>query len=103
MASPIAQSTIERERHTLSGWAALVVVILWFIGAAAYFVSIAKSGAQGVLGPEAVFPRLFSSTLLFGLGIFFCCGFFTLEPNEARVLILFGNYKGSERRSGFHW
>jgi regulator of protease activity HflC (stomatin/prohibitin superfamily) len=33
----------------------------------------------------------------------FCCGFFTLQPNEARVLILFGAYHGSTRRSGFHW
>ena len=38
-----------------------------------------------------------------GLGIFACFGFFTLEPNEARVLILFGAYKGTVRQSGFHW
>ncbi|MBM3902879.1 MAG: SPFH domain-containing protein [Verrucomicrobia bacterium] len=31
------------------------------------------------------------------------CGFFTLQPNEARVLVLFGSYKGTVRRSGFHW
>jgi regulator of protease activity HflC (stomatin/prohibitin superfamily) len=30
-------------------------------------------------------------------------GFFTLQPNEARVLILFGRYKGTVRESGFHW
>jgi regulator of protease activity HflC (stomatin/prohibitin superfamily) len=30
-------------------------------------------------------------------------GFFTLQPNEARVLILFGGYKGTVRTSGFHW
>jgi regulator of protease activity HflC (stomatin/prohibitin superfamily) len=30
-------------------------------------------------------------------------GFMTLQPNEARVLILFGAYKGTVRRSGFHW
>ena len=28
---------------------------------------------------------------------------FTLQPNEARVLILFGAYKGTVRESGFHW
>jgi regulator of protease activity HflC (stomatin/prohibitin superfamily) len=32
-----------------------------------------------------------------------CFGFFTLQPNEARVLILFGAYKGTVRQSGFHW
>jgi regulator of protease activity HflC (stomatin/prohibitin superfamily) len=30
-------------------------------------------------------------------------GFFTLQPNEARVLVLFGDYKGTVRTSGFHW
>jgi regulator of protease activity HflC (stomatin/prohibitin superfamily) len=30
-------------------------------------------------------------------------GFFSLQPNEARVLILFGNYKGTVRKNGFHW
>jgi regulator of protease activity HflC (stomatin/prohibitin superfamily) len=30
-------------------------------------------------------------------------GFFTLQPNEARVLVLFGKYIGTVRQSGFHW
>lgn len=36
-------------------------------------------------------------------GVLSCFGYFTLQPNEARVLILFGAYKGTTRRSGFHW
>ena len=30
-------------------------------------------------------------------------GLFSLQPNEARVLVLFGAYKGTVRESGFHW
>ena len=30
-------------------------------------------------------------------------GYFTLQPNQARVLMLFGAYKGTVRESGFHW
>jgi regulator of protease activity HflC (stomatin/prohibitin superfamily) len=30
-------------------------------------------------------------------------GFFTLQPNMAAVLILFGKYKGMALASGFHW
>ncbi|MBB6142537.1 regulator of protease activity HflC (stomatin/prohibitin superfamily) [Silvibacterium bohemicum] len=30
-------------------------------------------------------------------------GFFTLQPNEARVLLLFGSYKGTVRSDGFFW
>ena len=30
-------------------------------------------------------------------------GYFIVEPNQAAVLMLFGNYKGSERRPGLWW
>ncbi len=30
-------------------------------------------------------------------------GLFSLQPNEARVLVLFGEYKGTVRTAGFHW
>lgn len=43
-------------------------------------------------------------------GILLCCfmfimlmGFFTIQPNQARVLILFGDYRGTVRDEGFHW
>ena len=35
--------------------------------------------------------------------IFLMTGFFTLQPNQARVLVLFGKYCGTVRDSGFHW
>jgi len=37
------------------------------------------------------------------LAIILLTGHFTLQPNEARVLILFGAYKGTVRASGFWW
>lgn len=30
-------------------------------------------------------------------------GFYTLQPNESRVLILFGNYRGTVKQPGWHW
>ena len=30
-------------------------------------------------------------------------GLFSLQPNEARVLVLFGDYRGTVRDDGFHW
>jgi len=41
--------------------------------------------------------------LLVPVFIVMLTGFFTLQPNEARVLVLFGDYKGTVRTSGFHW
>ncbi len=46
--------------------------------------------------------------LLFGMIpilIFLFCirGFFIVNPNESRVLVLFGNYQGSIKENGFYW
>lgn len=32
-----------------------------------------------------------------------CVGYFTQEPNEARVMVFFGQYKGTCRNVGFFW
>jgi regulator of protease activity HflC (stomatin/prohibitin superfamily) len=36
-------------------------------------------------------------------GVIMLAGHFTLQPNEARVLTLFGTYVGTVRESGFFW
>ncbi|MCM1483422.1 MAG: SPFH domain-containing protein [Muribaculaceae bacterium] len=38
--------------------------------------------------------------IIFILG---CVGYFTQEPNEARVMIFFGKYRGTCRRVGYYW
>ena len=43
------------------------------------------------------------SLLAIPVWIILLTGFFTLQPNEARVLVLFGAYRGTVRESGFHW
>ena len=37
------------------------------------------------------------------VGAIMCPGHFTVQPNTARVLILFGDYRGTVRRAGLHW
>jgi len=101
MAAPQSNPTVERDRHALNGWLALVLVVLWFIIAVAVFVSIGS--IDGDDNPGAVGLRVVGAVLMVAIGIFSWFGFFTLEPNEARVLILFGAYKGTVRMSGFHW
>jgi regulator of protease activity HflC (stomatin/prohibitin superfamily) len=41
--------------------------------------------------------------VLFRSSFFSCFGYFALQPNEGRVLILFGSYRGTVRDSGWHW
>ena len=49
------------------------------------------------------FYLLIGSILLLLFTMISFQGHFTLQPNEARVLILFGAYRGTVRDSGFHW
>jgi regulator of protease activity HflC (stomatin/prohibitin superfamily) len=37
------------------------------------------------------------------VSLFLWPGFFELEPNEARVMVFFGKYKGTFRETGFFW
>jgi len=46
---------------------------------------------------------LITAVVLMVVWVILVMGFFTLQPNEARVLLLFGQYKGTVRTSGFHW
>lgn len=39
----------------------------------------------------------------FGLGLLILRGLVLVEPNQARVVLLFGKYKGTMRSPGFHW
>src|SRR5580700_12058996 len=46
---------------------------------------------------------IFFAVVVSALGLLSLKGHFSLQPNEARVLILFGHYRGTVRDSGFHW
>ena len=46
---------------------------------------------------------LVSGIVLIITAIIFACGFMMLEPNEARVLLFFGTYKGTFYDTGFWW
>jgi regulator of protease activity HflC (stomatin/prohibitin superfamily) len=96
-------ATFEKEIEALSGWLMLAVFLALIVGAAAFFVMTVRSGAQAELLASQVAWRIIASGLTVGLVGFLLGGHFTLQPNEARVLILFGSYKGTVRKSGFHW
>lgn len=62
---------------------------------------IAVSIAYG--GEENLWLSLGVTIPLFIIFILGCCGYFVQEPNEARVMIFFGNYRGTCRKVGFYW
>jgi regulator of protease activity HflC (stomatin/prohibitin superfamily) len=96
--------TREREIRVPNGWFMLPVVIAVFavaIWLGVLFGLTVKRAAEA--GGLPNFWLLGSGVLAIGLGIFLCFGFFTLQPNEGRVLVLFGSYRGTVRTSGWHW
>jgi regulator of protease activity HflC (stomatin/prohibitin superfamily) len=95
------QASLNREQSVkvFNGWAMLVVFIALLIGDIALFVNLAMRLGQSETPPLLFFIYLFLVPVL----IFLMTGFFTLQPNEARVLLLFGKYRGTVRDSGFHW
>ena len=93
--------SVEREVSVFSGWLMLLVnVALLFLGIFLFARSLYEFNALQHAFPVA---RFVASILMFLLAVLFLTGHFTLQPNQARVLILFGAYHGTSRQSGFHW
>jgi regulator of protease activity HflC (stomatin/prohibitin superfamily) len=92
--------TIEQERHVPNGWLMLPIALALLLGG----VALTILGAGAFQTPHHTVAALVIVGIVVILaGVLLVPGFFTLQPNEARVLILFGAYKGTARTPGFHW
>lgn len=93
----------EKTVRTTSGWVVLPLTILSFL-AVPYLIVLMSRVAEGADGVTPEFWWLLGLTiadlLAFGL---MAAGFFVVEPNGSKVLLLFGKYIGTEREPGFHW
>src|SRR5262245_1598949 len=84
----------ERVRSTVSGFLVLAVVLVVMVTAVFGFRRAAiAQGATSVLAWVAVFVV----SLIVGKGVFI------LNPNEGKVLQLFGAYRGTARTAGLRW
>ena len=79
----------------------LPTVILLILGSAAGLICSIAVGVKS--GGPPNWTGLILSLLMEIFSIILLSGFFTLQPNEARVLLLFGAYRGTVRKPGFHW
>jgi len=90
---PAQAAAAERVVSAMNGWMMLIVNFALLLGAA--FVGYRMAAVTG--------PMQVLAGLLAVAGFIMVGGYFTLQPNQARVLMLFGAYKGTVRSSGFHW
>lgn len=95
----MGQFTHEKGIQVPNGWSMLVGTLLGFAGAIALMVLFIVSAVQ----EHPNFWYLGCGVPLLIVSIFVANGFFTLQPNEASVITLFGNYVGTVREDGFHW
>ena len=79
--------TNENEYSPLSGYLMLTVVLILFLLGLAVTIAVRN--------PEFVW--------LIVIAVFLMPGFFFLNPNTSMVLVLFGDYKGTVKTSGFFW
>jgi len=102
MKTEISKTASSEQPTTASnGWGMLAFNLALFFGAIAWFIATIVMAVKS--GHETGLWALIPAGLLFVLAITLLTGHFTLQPNEARVLILFGAYKGTVRTSGFWW
>jgi regulator of protease activity HflC (stomatin/prohibitin superfamily) len=86
----------EKTSRTLPGllMVAVGILLLAVAGWLVYRASIQADGAavMGILGALSIF-----------LSILVFVGLFIVNPNEAKVMVLFGKYSGTVRKDGFFW
>src|SRR5687767_14246686 len=84
----------EKQRSVSSGWGILAILLAIDVAALyGLYLSIEADNPAAILGSIAV-------VVLAGLMF---VGFFIVNPNEGKVLQLFGAYKGTVRDEGLRW
>jgi regulator of protease activity HflC (stomatin/prohibitin superfamily) len=87
-------TSTELNRSAANGYLMLFVGILFVLGAIAALVT-------GIRTENPMWIIAIASGVI--LGVLTLVGLFIVNPNDARVLVLFGVYKGTVRENGFYW
>ena len=86
----------EQGGSAYNGYGMLVALLFLIALPGLYFLA----GLGPVLGPAVGVPMLLLSVLAF---TFIAVGFFMIQPNQAVVITLFGDYQGTVRKQGLQW
>ena len=86
--------TVERPHAGMSGGIALLAAPL-ILAAGIWTLVLAKQGGGA--------PFALVGVTLVALALLVSCGFYSLQPNEAYAITLFGSYVGTDRKTGLRW
>jgi regulator of protease activity HflC (stomatin/prohibitin superfamily) len=93
---------VEREARSQGGVPILVAAIVVMLGTVAGFVLAARYLSQGGTVWVGV-TGMAAAILVLLAAIFVAVGLYTIQPNQSRVLTLFGDYRGSDHTPGLRW
>ena len=82
----------ERPARTANGILMLLLGLLLLVGGP---VSIAQDPENGLL--------IFGGVAAGVIGLLLLCGLYSLQPNEGMAILLFGDYRGTDRKTGLRW
>ena len=85
----------ELEKRALSGWVMLPVLLALGVAAVFGFISAVRPTPDATL--------IIFWVTVFALDVLGWAGFFLVNPNEAKVLQLFGKYVGTVKAPGLRW
>jgi regulator of protease activity HflC (stomatin/prohibitin superfamily) len=86
--------SVERELRGTSGWVATAAILIVAVAIFAGCVRFAHRSEPGIV---------LAGLLLLGLDALCLAGLVVINPNEARLVTIFGVYKGTMRQAGFWW
>ncbi len=84
----------ERPARTQNGYVMLLLLVLLLAMLAAGLGLVA--GGLDAAGAALLLPAAIGS-------IFLAAGFYFLQPNQAAAILLFGDYRGTDRTTGLRW
>lgn len=94
VSSPATSGERSFEGYTMNGFLALFIILALILAVGGWLT-------LGIIAEDPA-PCVISSLLL--VCLLFCTkGFVQQEPNEARVMMFFGKYKGTFKGVGFYW
>ncbi len=89
----------EKEIRTSNGFIYLFTYISLILLAALVLIYRGNNASNDYRDVFYIVP----SILVIIFSLIMMGGLYTIEPNSAVVLLLFGEYKGTDRTEGFHW
>ncbi|MDR1594199.1 MAG: SPFH domain-containing protein [Prevotellaceae bacterium] len=87
----------------LSGIWMLIFNILFLFGTVYFIVCIIGASISNEISESRTTVLVILDVVLFIINCIFWGGFMQIEPNEARVMMFFGKYKGTVKDNGYFW